>query len=303
MKVADAHCDTLTTYRNNPFHSPEAHWTFEKFFRISGVLQYFAVFTPPHLSGESALSYAASHIGAFLMKKPESMTLLESQDDFDEEKINGLISLEGASPIVNNIENLHTFYKLGVRACTLTWNHRNFLADGIESEFGLTDFGKEAVEEMERLGIIVDVSHLNESGFRDVAHIAQKPFMASHSNSYEICAVKRNLKEWQIQEIVARGGFIGLNLYSDFIGNDSDDLIESFKRHINYFLNLNCENALGFGADFDGMDKSPFKDVMSYIEICGILRDQLGLDEELVEKIMFRNLVDFTLKMLGKREE
>lgn len=301
MRVADAHCDTLTVFRDNPFHSPEAHWTLEKFFKVDGILQYFAIYTPINLSGETAFTFAANHIGEFLKRKPESINLVEFQEDFDDEKINILLSLEGAAPIINNISNIYAFHKLGIRAVTLTWNHRNFLADGIDTDYGLTPFGKEAVAEMESLGIIVDVSHLNEAGFKDVTEIAQKPLIASHSNAFEICNSKRNLKDWQIEEIVRREGFIGLNLYSDFIGNDEEDLKEKFLRHVDYFLNKGCENVLGFGADFDGMDKTPFEDVMSYIEICGLLRNNLGLNEELVEKIMYKNLSDFTKKMLKPR--
>ena len=181
----------------------------------------------------------------------------------------------------------------------MTWNHRNFVADGVgeESNYGLTNFGKEVVATMEKLGMIVDVSHLNEAGFYHLCDIATKPFMASHSNANTISQHVRNLKDDQIKEIVNRKGFIGLNFYSKFI-DESDDreiLIDKFLKNVDYMLNKGCENILGLGADFDGIDESPFANVLAYSEIAELLSDRLKLDDNQIEKIMYKNLIDYTL--------
>lgn len=298
MYVADAHCDTLTAFRSNPFHSAQAHWNKEKFRKAGGNLQYFAIFTPPDLSGSAALAFAANHVGVFLQNIEDDIIHLEKASYFDPAKLNILLSLEGAAPIINDTANLHAFYKLGIRAMGLTWNHRNFVADGVDEPYGLTSFGKEVIKEMERIGMIIDVSHLNTTGFDDVLAYTEKPFIASHSNSRKILNHPRNLFDGQIDEIVKRGGFIGLNFYSAFIGEDDSDLRHDLLEHIDYMLNRGCENVLGLGADFDGITSCPFDGVQDYPVFENMLRNDLKLSETTIEKIMYRNLTDFTLRML-----
>lgn len=303
MKVADAHCDTLTKFNDNPFHSPEAAWNVKKFKKAGGALQYFAIFTPPEYSGSDAAHFAANSVARFYDYRDERINLLKSGKDYDKNKINALLSLEGATPIINDIHNLTLFYKLGVRAMTLTWNHRNYLADGIENDYGLTEFGKKVVKKMNKIGMIVDVSHLNENGFDDVAETSDCAFIASHSNAYAVRAHKRNLKDRQIKEIIDRKGFIGLNFYANFISDltirsRDEELIDDFVKHVGHFLNLGAGDVLGLGADFDGMDRSPFKDVSEYGKVEELLRERLKLEDKLIEKIMFTNLRDFTLRSI-----
>ena len=296
MKVADAHCDTLTKFAGNPFHTDNAHWSLEKFSEAGGVLQYFAVFTPPEFAGDSAIRFAFNSIGNFYSKNNNEVNLLLSSKDYDESKVNILLSLEGATPIIDDLNNLRAYYELGVRAMGLTWNHRNFVGDGIDNPYGLTAFGKELVQEMENLNMIVDVSHLNEAGFSDVVANTAKPFIASHSNAYEVFAHPRNLKDDQIKEIINRGGFIGMNFYPDIITDDKDNLKSGLLKHIEYMLKMGAENVLGMGADFDGIPYAPFDDVRGYIELEKMLRNDLKLDDELIDQIMFKNLVEYTLK-------
>lgn len=298
IKIADAHCDTLTEFPENPFHSDRAVWSSDKFRAVGGVLQYMAVCTYPDHSGDSALRYAIYNVANCHLKKDKSIALLEKKEDFRTDKLNILLSLEGASPIINDIANLYAFYKLGVRAMGLTWNHRNYVGDGVDNNFGLTEFGKEVLKEMEKLSMIIDVSHLSDAGFEDVCKTIDSPFIASHSNAYSICEHKRNLKDEQILEIVRRKGFIGLNFYATFISNEASTMKTDFVRHVEHFLNLGAEDVLGFGADFDGMSISPFPTCESYIEVYHLLKESLRLTDELLEKIFFKNLLNFTLQSL-----
>jgi len=165
----------------------------------------------------------------------------------------------------------------------------------VDNDYGLTQFGIDAIREMEKLGIIIDVSHLNINGFDDVVKYTNKPFIASHSNSAQICNHKRNLSNEQIREIINRNGFIGINVYSEFLGNQDDDLKRKFLEHIEHILDLGGENILGIGADFDGMELSPFKDVTDYPLMAEMLRNDLKLKDQTIEKIMYKNLTDFTL--------
>ncbi|HOM04234.1 MAG TPA: membrane dipeptidase [Candidatus Kapabacteria bacterium] len=297
MKISDAHCDTLTAFRNNIFFSENAHWNLLKFQSVGGSLQYFALFTEPELAGDTALSFAVNCLGRLRKQLPDAVQLLTKSSDYDDSKVNILLSIEGAAPIINDINNLYAFYSLGVRAMTLTWNHRNFLADGIDEPFGLTSFGKEVILEMEKLKMIVDVSHLNVAGFDDVVSTISSPFIASHSNARSVFDHPRNLYDEQIQEIIRRNGFIGINLYSNFLGNEQDNLKNKMIEHIEHILKLGGENVLGFGADFDGITHCPFTGVESYPEIYNMLKIALS-DDDLVDKIMFRNLKDFTLNYI-----
>lgn len=298
MKIADAHCDTLTEFKEEPFFSPTAQWNLDKFADVGGLLQYFAICTPPELCGDSAMKFAFNSIGHFFNKKPENISLIERTEDYNPDKVNIVLALEGGSPIINDIANLYAFHKLGIRAVTLTWNHRNFLGDGNDDVYGLTNFGKEVVKEMEKLKIIVDVSHLNEKGFEDVLKVANKPFMASHSNCYSLCDAKRNLKDEQIIEIRDRGGFIGINFYSGFIGGGSD-MKYGLLSHIEHYLKLECGDILGLGSDFDGMDDSPYTSVSQYPVLYKLIKDEMQLSSEQLDKFFYKNLVDFTLKSLA----
>ncbi len=295
MKIADAHCDTLTKFADDPFYSEEAHWNLEKFKEVGGILQYFALFTPPEFSGDSAIRFALSSIGNYYSKNDGLTNLILSKDDFNFEKVNIILSLEGASPIINDLNNLHAFYNLGVRAMGLTWNNRNYVGDGIDNSYGLTSFGIELIQEMEHLNMIIDVSHLNENGFNDVVSNTQKPFIASHSNAFNIFKHPRNLKDDQILEIIRRGGFIGMNFYPDIITDDKSNLKKGLLKHIEYMLKLGAEDVLGLGADFDGIPYAPFADVRGYSELEQLLHNELTLNDELIDKIMYKNLVDYTI--------
>lgn len=296
MKVADAHCDTLTKYPDNPFNSESSDWSIEKFSKSNGILQYFAIFTPPNFSGDSALRFVFESISNFIQKNTHEVIWLKSPNDFNQDKINVLISIEGATPIINNLNNLYGFYELGVRAMGLTWNHRNYVGDGIDTDYGLTPFGIELIKEMERISMIIDVSHLNEAGFDDVVANTSKPFIASHSNARVVCDHRRNLYDDQIREIIGRKGFIGLNFYNDFISKDNH--LHNFYKHIEHFLKLGAENVLGMGADYDGIPVAIYRDASCYNEIAEHLLNEMKLDNEIVEKIMYKNLVDCTLKLI-----
>ncbi len=299
MKTADAHCDTLTAHEK-PFTSPEASWNIDKFSSVNGSLQYMDICAEPDLAGDSALRFAVRHLGRFWQHKTNKINLLEKSSDFKEEKINVVLALEGASPVIDEMCNLYAYFRLGIRSIILTWNHRNYIGEGVDGKYGLTDFGKDFVREMEKLNMLVDVSHLNQAGFDDVVKTAQKSFMASHSNAYSVYPHKRNLNDDQIKEIISRGGFLGINFYSVFIADsdDKDYLTNKFLEHIEHFLKLGAEDCLGFGSDWDGMDQSPFDDARDYIKIGKLLKDRLSLTDDVIQKIMHENLINYTLKML-----
>lgn len=173
-------------------------------------------------------------------------------------KISGILSIEGGEALEGKLENLYTLHNMGVRAMTLTWNYKNEIANGAgEPTGGLTDFGREVVCSMEKLGMIVDVSHLNDDSFWDVARIAQKPFIASHSNCRKITNVRRNLTDAQMKAIAQNGGVIGINLCPIFLSNKIYADTADVMAHIDHMIRVVGCDHIGFGCDFDGIEDTP----------------------------------------------
>lgn len=166
-------------------------------------------------------------------------------------KIALIMAVEGAEPVGSNIEFFDLFFRMGIRLLSLTWNRRTMFADGVgEQDSGgrLTSLGIEAIHEMERLGIILDVSHISENGFWHVAEIAKKPFIASHSSSFALHSHPRNLRDEQILAIASAGGFIALNAFGGFIANTPS--VDLFMDHVDHVVRLVGADHVGFGFDF-----------------------------------------------------
>lgn len=165
------------------------------------------------------------------------------------------LSLEGAEPLQNDLHLLSIFYELGVRALGLVWSRRNYVADGCSfldsthQAAGLTPFGITVVERAEELGMVIDVSHLADTGFADLLHIVEKPFIASHSNCRTLASHKRNLTDVQIKALADHGGVVGMNCIVNFItDNEEEPTVEDLVDHVDHVVNLaGCEHvALGF---------------------------------------------------------
>ncbi|MBQ9604887.1 MAG: membrane dipeptidase [Firmicutes bacterium] len=258
MDFFDLHCDTLTGCMDSNesiFKNTKQNSVFDlmKFDRAN---QLFAVFTDDPFV-DDAYNYVNRAIDFFyaeLEKYAENIALFPNNKD----KVGAILTIEGGEPI-ESLEALDEFYNKGVRLVTLTWNRVNKLGSGMTSgsEDGLTDFGKAVVREMNRQDMIIDVSHLNINGFKDVANLSEKPFAATHSNCRSICPHPRNLHDWQIKEIKNSGGIIGLNLYPPFLSENPTANMDDILRHTDHFLELGCEDILCLGCDFDGIDKSP----------------------------------------------
>ncbi|MDO9543641.1 MAG: membrane dipeptidase [Synergistaceae bacterium] len=214
---------------------------------------------------EGALRNALDQISALEEELEESRELFslcrnssEAKAASEKGKIGLFLSLEGAEPLVNDIFLLRTFYDLGVRLVGLTWSRRNYAGDG--SSFdpadaprhpgGLTKFGRELVMEAQKMGMVIDVSHLNDPGFYEVAELMKTPFIASHSNCRALCGSARNLKDDQIKMIAESGGVIGLNAYSPFVSdNEADRNTDKFFEHLQHITQVAGIDNVGLGLD------------------------------------------------------
>lgn len=224
-----------------------------------------SIFIEDRFLPEMGLRHALAQIAALredILDSPQVFELCTSAQQarraIGEEKIAIFLSLEGAEPIGNDILLLDTFYELGVRLLGLTWSRRNFVADGCSFDWaaamtrpsGLTRFGREVVAKAQNLGMVIDVSHINDAGFDEVAELSVSPFIASHSNCRSLCGSARNLTDGQIKAIAESGGVIGMNAHSPFVSDALDDRTpETLLAHLEYIGNLVGFDHVGLGLD------------------------------------------------------
>ncbi len=262
IRVADAHNDLLLAVLHqrerghaDPFGD---YWLPE--LRAGGVdLQFLPIFTEDQHVGEAALRRAlllleeARHLAR---THAADVAIVETREDLEQalasNRIALLLALEGSEPLGADLAVLETFYRLGVRCMSLTWNRRTMMADGVgeaAASAGLTMLGIEAVAEMERLGMVVDVSHLSAAGVRHVADIATRPFVATHSSCDALCPHPRNLTDAQMRQVAASGGVIGINAFGGFLSDDHPDLAD-YLSHISHAISVAGDTSVGLGPDF-----------------------------------------------------
>ena len=219
-------------------------------------------------------------------------------------KIAAIPSIEGGEALEGNLAILRILYRLGIRLITITWNHRNQIADGVgetRSNGGLTNFGIKVIDEMNRLGMLIDVSHISKAGFWDVVKRSKFPIIASHSNCYTLCSHPRNLKDEQIKVLADKGGVIGVTFVPGFLTKDTKKAsVEDVLNHIDYMINIGGVDCVGLGSDFDGTESMPLNlegvDKMPNITN-GLLNR--GYKEKEIKKILGGNFLRIYKEVIG----
>ena len=269
--VFDAHCDTVhAMLAGRPFltGSPQDQVDLPRL-RLGGVaVQVFALFVEPQYKPERALGRVLTLWDALartVAAAQGQVRLCRGTADLDAARAAGqlaaIVSMEGGEPLGTDLAVLRALVALGVRALGLTWNGRNALADGAgESRAGggLTEFGRAVVAECNRLGVVLDASHLCERSFWHLLETSRQPIIASHSNARAVCDHVRNLDDAQIRALAAHGGVMGCNLYARFL--DADPAAADVGRvcdHIDHICGLVGPGHVGLGSDFDGIDQTP----------------------------------------------
>lgn len=288
MKVVDMHCDTIAELYYDHCKGGSAsilenqlHIDLNKMQKGDYLLQNFALFV--HLGRtERPFEYAMKLVDTFYTEMEAHKDLIgivRSWDDIEANrrlgKMSALLTLEEGGVCQGELAYLRDFYRLGARMMTLTWNFQNELAFPNrmqqemsadhpfkcvpDTENGLTAKGIEFVQEMERLGMIIDISHLNDAGIWDVFQYTTKPFVASHSNARALANHPRNLTDDMIRALAERGGVAGINFCAAFLRNEENgeepkhSYCRDMVRHMKHMQNIGGIECIGLGTDFDGI--------------------------------------------------
>jgi len=314
--IFDAHCDTLQEVlagkRRLGERSEEGHADLPRLHEGGVTAQIFALFVSPNYFPSGAARQALRLLDVFyqeLGENAEQLTLVTKASDVErakaEDKVAGILSLEGAEALEGDLRVLRAFYKLGVRNIGLTWNLRNAAADGVDetrSSSGLTNFGVQLVQEMNRLGIMVDISHLSPTGVRDVFLVSEAPVIASHSNAYALCPHRRNLTDEQLEGVASKGGVVGVTFVPNFITEDENQAtLKRVLDQIDYMVKTMGVDHVGLGSDFDGFSNSNVRgleDVTHLPRLTAGLVER-GYDEEDVKKILGGNFMRVFREVVG----
>lgn len=324
IRVFDLHCDTLD--RLVLVHDPDAPGGFAEQFaggnlnrmrsladndahislaRMSAYAwcQSFSIFVPDGLDPQASwqfyqriYDYFADQMRACDTSVAQVRTPADIDACFAARKAAALLTIEGApflSPEVDAEACLDTLAEQGVSMVTLTWNGENALGSGHDTRHGLSAFGRSMVRELEVRAIAVDVSHLNDEGFKDICRVATKPFAASHSNVRAVCGHPRNLADWQLRELADRGGIAGLNFCCDFLSDTHTQPTHSdVLRHVDHVLEVAGEDVCALGSDYDGCDVPAWLDPCDKIgDLFALFTDEFG--EVIARKIFFDNAYNF----------
>ncbi|MGI9050806.1 MAG: dipeptidase [Rubrobacteraceae bacterium] len=278
---------------------PENNWDEESALRL--YKDSYEVLPSPPINPEYARR-VADELAALLFRiEAESggalkvvRAAMEIETCLREGVLAAVLHFEGAENLGPDPAALEAYYEAGLRSLGLVWSRPNAYAYGVPFKFpsspdtgpGLTEKGKELVRECNRLGIMVDLSHLNEKGFHDVAELTNAPLVASHSNAHALCQSSRNLTDWQLDTIRDSGGMVGVNFAVSFLREDGHDNpntpLETVVRHVDYLVERLGVDRVGFGSDFDGA-KVPreIKDVSGLPKLLAALRERGYGDEDL----------------------
>jgi membrane dipeptidase len=213
-------------------------------------------------------------------------------------KIGALLAIENSDALEGSLYVLRALFKLGIRSIGLTHNPRSLAADGVDEARtggGLTNFGIRLVEEMNRLGILVDLAHVSERGFWEALDLSKKPVIVSHANCKALCDHKRNLNDEQIRGLADKGGVLGLSFVPSFIDPGSPSL-QRLLDHVDHVVKIAGIEFVGLGSDFDG-GGTLLKDVTVLPEVTKGLFER-GYTEEEVKKILGENFIRVLSKVL-----
>jgi membrane dipeptidase len=237
-------------------------------------------------------------------------TAAEARTTFGSGRIAAVMHMEGAEAIGADLDALYLFHDMGLRSLGPVWSRPTIFGHGVPFKFpatpdtgpGLTEAGKDLVRLCNKLGILVDLSHMNEAGFNDVARLSDAPLVATHSNVHALSNSARNLTDRQLDMIRESKGMVGLNFAVGFLRADGmgtpDVPLETMVRHVDYLVERLGEDHVGLGSDFDGCTvPEPIKDATGVPALFEALATH-GYDAPLLDKLAHRNWLDCLTRTL-----
>ena len=303
--VFDLHSDTTSRLLGKDVSTPgqlkknELHIDLERAQMLSGYAQCFACFTTPFMQEwykKSPVEIFEREMAMILSQMEQNPKLIRQaysaadvRKNHEKGIMSGILTIEGPAGFDFDPALLQDLYSVGFRMTTLGWNEQNVLTGSHKTGGGLSQQGREYLKEAQRVGMIVDVSHISDEGFWDIIKITEKPIVASHSNSRAVFDVSRNLTDDMFRAIMETGGMAGLNLYAGFIGDNAD--LDRACDHILHWLELDPDGThIGLGGDLDGCDPLPngFDGIQSYPALAQRLLER-GVDKETLHKIFWEN--------------
>ena len=305
IPVFDLHCDTALELLGREdrlersLRKNDCHIDLERAGKLAGYCQCFACFTTPAMQEwmkVSPITVFEKEI-AILQKNlwenrdviAQAYTAQDVEENLQKGMMSAIFTIEGPAGFGFDPELLENLYQIGFRITSLGWNEKNPLAGSNVTGGGLTDLGREYVKEAQRLGMIVDVSHISDEAFWDIMDITQAPVVATHSNSRAVCDHSRNLTDEMFKAICQTGGVAGFNQYDAFVGANAD--LDKVCDHFLHFIELDPDGKhIALGGDLDGCDTLPkgFTGVESYPSLADQLAGR-GFSEQNLYDIYWNN--------------
>ena len=306
--VFDLHCDTALgllkpeVSANGGLLKNNLHIDLERASKLPGYCQCFACFTTPAMQkwmGKSPTDVFEQELAMIVGQVEMNSKLIgqafsakDVEDNRNNGKMSAILTIEGPAGFSFDPSLLEMLWRVGFRITSLGWNEKNELTGSNVTGGGLTDRGRAFVKEAQRLGMLIDVSHISDEGFWDLMKVTEKPIIATHSNSRAVCNHSRNLTDDMFRAICETGGVAGFNQCAPFVGEKPD--LSTVCDHICHFLELDPEGKhIALGGDLDGCDELPsgFEGVQSYPAMAKALLDR-GVGEKIVENIYWNNAME-----------
>ena len=314
--IIDSHCDTaLKLLKGQNINNYTNQFTLNNALKYDKYIQFFAMYIEPEyvINGEYDLCMRLiNSVKGEVNENSKHMRVISSKEqlkkylNIENNCLGVILTVEDASCLEGNIDNVEKLFDNGIRVIGLTWNGKNQVASGSSclgnEDEGLSEFGEKVVNKMNELGMIIDVSHLSEKSFYDVMKVTNKPIIASHSCAKSICNHRRNLSDDQIKLISNSGGIIGVNFYKEFLNKDMDKAdVECLVKHIRHIYNVGGKECIGIGSDYDGMNMNTvaigLENNSTLINLVYFLKKDNFTDED-IDRIMWKNQLEFLKKEL-----
>ncbi len=310
MRIIDLHCDTITKIDDNQqnLYDNDCHLSLKRMSEAGYMMQCFAIFVYLKET-ESPYNTCLKYIDYFKKEMEKNKSLIKQVYCYDDllnnienNIMSAMLTIEEGATIENDLAKLKHFYDLGVRMMTLTWNFKNEIGYPNNmsdpenwhevTDKGLTEFGKLVVNEMNRLGMIVDVSHGSDRLFYDVIEISDKPIVASHSNSRKVHYCPRNLSDDMLVKLKENGGVVGINYCPSFISEDTEiDQIPMIVEHIKHIVKIAGIETVALGSDFDGIKTPVGLSDCSKMHLLTQALKESGFTEDDIDKIYYQNFL------------